>query len=158
MCTKICIFTGQNETSEAPVWACASIGMKKYTARSFSYFFKAVLLLVWHPSIYWAILSLAHEHTHMGICTQETALAEDWIGFIHQSGIASLPLCCCDTPWNLGVSVRKEYFSNLCKDNYKCWLIDWLKFHPIWNNINSQRIGRSMSGWYLCPEPHCELS
>lgn len=94
-------------------------GMKKYTARSFSYFFKA-LLLVWHPSIYWAILSLAHEHTHMGICTQGTALAEDWIGFIHQSGIASLPLCCCDTPWNLGVSVRKEYFSNLCKDNYKC--------------------------------------
>lgn len=64
---------------------------------------------------------LAHEHTHMGIRTQEIALAEDsedWIGVINQSGIASLPPCCCHTPWNLGVSVRKEYFSDLCKDSF----------------------------------------
>lgn len=135
MCTKIHAYTGQNETSEAPAWPCASIGMKKYTACSFSYFFNAVLLLAWHPSDYWAILSPAHEHMYICICTQETALAEDWIGFMNQwpcgsfsdteAEDASFPPCHCDTPRDLCVSGREKYWSNLLKDSCKLWLIAW---------------------------------
>lgn len=83
----------------------------------------------------WAILSPARGHTYICSHTQETALAEDRIGFMNQwpcgsysdteAGDASFPLCRCDTSRDLGVSGREEHFSNLLKDSCKLWLIAW---------------------------------
>lgn len=77
-----------------------------------------VFLLVRYPSVYWAILSPAHGHLYACIHTQETALAEDWTGFMNQwpgrsfsdteAGHASFPPCCCDTPRDLSVSGRED--------------------------------------------------
>lgn len=75
-----------------------------------------VLLLVWHPTECWALLSRACSHRYVCVCHQETALPEDWVGFMNQwprsslsdfkGGDASFPPCHRDVPGDWGIAGR----------------------------------------------------
>lgn len=136
-CTKIHAYPGQNGTSEAPVWTHASIGMEKYPARSSFNVFNAVFTaamasqcLQGHPQPRAGI----HIYINVYVPRNSTGWRLDRIyesvatwprGFFSEAEDASFPPCHWDTPRDMGVSGREEYFSNLLKDSCKLWLLAW---------------------------------